>query len=85
MGRGVLLELGFANKEKLVSVAVVGGSLGCKMVEFLISCGRNKAVNRIAALNFKRANFDFFKDVLGGIPWTRVLEGKRAQEEWLVL
>ncbi|KGL82736.1 hypothetical protein N309_03795, partial [Tinamus guttatus] len=37
----------------------------------------------IATLDFKKANFDLFREFLGGIPWTRVLEGKEVQESWL--
>jgi len=39
---------------------MTGGILGCsdnKMVEFKILCERSKAISRIAALNFRRANF----------------------------
>jgi len=67
---------------------VAGESLRCsnhEMVEFKILCGRSKAIHRIATLDFRRANFDFFKDLLGGIAWARVLEGKGAHESSLVL
>jgi len=33
-----------------------------------------------AILDFRRDNFDLFKDLLGGIPWVRALEGKGAKE-----
>ncbi|NXI08561.1 RTBS polymerase, partial [Irena cyanogastra] len=32
---------------------------------------------------FRRANFGLFKQLLGEIPWDRVLEGKGAQDSWL--
>ena len=67
---------------------MVGGSLGCsnhKMVKFKVLGGRCKAISRIATLEFRRASFDFFKDLLGSIPWARVLEDKGAYESWLVL
>lgn len=56
------------------------GSLGCsdqETVEFKILSGRNKtkAIRRIGALDFRRADFDLFKDLHGGITWARVLEG----------
>ncbi|KGL73735.1 hypothetical protein N309_09201, partial [Tinamus guttatus] len=38
----------------------------------------------IATLNFQRSNFDHFRELLGGIPWARVLEGKGVQERWLL-
>lgn len=48
------------------------------MVEFKILCGRSKVLSRIATLDFRRIDFDFLKDLLGGIPWAAVLEGKGA-------
>lgn len=36
-------------------------------------------------LDFRRANFDLFKNLPGGIPWVRTVEGKGAQESWLTL
>jgi len=33
-------------------------------------------------LYFRRANFDLFKELLGGIPWVRALEGRGFQECW---
>jgi len=33
-------------------------------------------------LDFKRANFALFKELLGGIPWVRALEGRGFQECW---
>ena len=76
MRRGVLLDLVFTNKEGLVRDVMTEGSSGCsnrEMVEFKTLCGRSTAEGRIATLDFRRANFDFFKDLLGGIPWARVL------------
>lgn len=52
-------------------------SLGCsyhEMVGFKILCGRSRAVSRITTTDFKIANFDLFKDLLGGISWVRGLE-----------
>lgn len=36
-----------------------------------------------AMLDFRRDNFDVFKDLLGGIPLVRALGGKGVQENWL--
>ncbi|XP_071671878.1 synaptonemal complex protein 2 isoform X2 [Patagioenas fasciata] len=54
------------------------------MVEFRVLCGRNRIASRIATLDFSRANFGLFKQLLGEIPWARLLEGKGAQDSWLV-
>ncbi|GAB0209598.1 mitochondrial enolase superfamily member 1 [Grus japonensis] len=75
--RGMLLDLVLPNKEGLVGDVKVGGSLGCndhEMVEFRILHGRSRAISRIKTLDFRRANFGLFKDLLGRIPWVRALE-----------
>ncbi|GAB0207498.1 mitochondrial enolase superfamily member 1 [Grus japonensis] len=85
--RGVLLDLVLTNKEGLVGDVKVGGSLGCsdhETVEFRILHGRSRAMNRIMTLDFRRDNFDLFKDLLGRIPWVRALEDREVQESWSV-
>lgn len=60
--------------------------LGCKasgsleMVESRILNRRNKAVSSIATLDFRRVNFQFFKDLLEVIPRVTALEGNGVQE-----
>lgn len=79
MRRSVVLT----NNEGLVGNVEAGCSLGCskhEIVEFKVLCRRNKAISRMAALEFRRANFDLSKNQLRGIPWVRALEGKGAQE-----
>jgi len=64
-----------------------GGSLGCsdhEMVEFRFLRGGSRALSRTTALDFRRANFGLFKDLLGGIPWVRAQEGRGIQESWLL-
>ncbi|GAB0208304.1 mitochondrial enolase superfamily member 1 [Grus japonensis] len=86
MRRGVLLDLVLTNKEGLVGDVKVGDSLGCsdhEMVEFRILRGRSGAESRITTLDFRRANSGLFKDLLGRIPWVKVLEGHGEQERCL--
>jgi len=57
----------------------VGGSLGCsdhEVVKFRILRGGSRAISRIKTLDFRRANFGLFKNLFGGIPWVRTLEGR---------
>ncbi|PKU38936.1 hypothetical protein llap_10761 [Limosa lapponica baueri] len=71
MRRGVPLDLVLTNKEGLVGDVKAGGSFGCsdhKMVEFRILSKRSRAKSRITNLDFRRADFGLFKDLLGGIP-----------------
>jgi len=63
----------------------VGGRLGCsdhEMVEFRILSGGSRLISRIKTLDLRRANFGLFKELLGGIPWARALEGRGIQECW---
>ena len=65
-----------------------GDSLGCsdhEMVEFRILHGGSGAINRITALDFRRANTGLFKDLLRGILWVWALAGRGVQESWLLL
>jgi len=50
-------------------------------VEFRILHGGSRAISKITALDFRRANFGLFKDLLGGIPWVRSLEGRGGPRE----
>jgi len=87
MRRGVLLDLVLTNKEGLVEDVKAGGSVSCsdrEMVEFRILRGESRAIRRIKTLDFRRANFGLFKELLGGVPWVRALEGSGVQECWLL-
>jgi len=73
------------NKEGLVEDVKVGGRLRCsdhEMVGFRILRGGIRARSRTKTLGFRRANFGLFKELLGGIPWARALEGRGVQECW---
>jgi len=64
----------------------VGGNLSSRdheMVNFRILRGGSRAISRMKTLDFRRANFGLFKELLGGIPWVRALEGRGVQESWL--
>jgi len=83
--KGTLLDLVLTNKERLVEDVKVGGRLGCsdhEMVEFRILHGGSRAINRIKTLDLSRAEFALFKELLGGIPWARALEGRGVHECW---
>jgi len=84
----VLLELVLTNTEGLVQDVKAGGRHGCidhEMVNFRILHGGSRAISRIKSLDFRRASFGLFKELLGGIPWARALEGRRTQEIWSLL
>ena len=83
--RDASLNLVLMNKEGLVEHVKVGDRLGCsdhEMVEFAILRGGRKAISMIKTSDLRRANFGLFKELLGGIPWVRALEGREDQECW---
>jgi len=83
--KGALLDFVLTNKEGLVEDVKVGGRLGCsdhEMVEFSFLRGGSKVISRIKTLDLRRTNFGLFKELLGGIPWARALEGRGIQECW---
>jgi len=65
------------HKGKAVDDVCVRSSLGCsnhEMMEFRILRGGNKAKRKITSLDFRRADFGHFRDLLGRILWNMVLE-----------
>ncbi|GAB0209334.1 hypothetical protein GRJ2_003399100 [Grus japonensis] len=87
MRRGAVLDLVLPNKEGLVGNVKFKGSLGCsehEMVEFKILRAARRAHSKLTTLDFRRADFGLFRDLLGRIPWDKALEGRGAQDSWLV-
>lgn len=81
--KGVLLDLVLTNKEGPVGDVKAGGSLGCSDHQIVEFRNMEKKIRWTVILDFRKAHFDFFSDLLGGIPWIRTLEGKRALESSL--
>ncbi|GAB0176260.1 mitochondrial enolase superfamily member 1 [Grus japonensis] len=82
-----MLDLILTNKEGLVGDVKLKGSLGCsdhKMVEFRILRAARRAHSKLTTLDFRRADFGLFRDLLGRIPWDKALEGRGAQDSWLI-
>ncbi|GAB0205312.1 mitochondrial enolase superfamily member 1 [Grus japonensis] len=82
-----MLDLILTNKEGLIGDVKLKGSLGCsdhEMVEFRILRAARRARSKLTTLDFSRADFGLFRDLLGRIPWHKALEGRRAQDSWLI-
>ncbi|GAB0207775.1 macrophage immunometabolism regulator [Grus japonensis] len=87
MRRGGMIDLVLTNKEGLVGDVKLKGSLGCsdhEMVEFRILRAARRAHSKLTTLDFRRADFGLFRDLLGRIPWDKALEGRGAQDSWLI-
>ncbi|GAB0183467.1 hypothetical protein GRJ2_000812000 [Grus japonensis] len=85
--RVTVLDLVLTNKEGLVGDVKLKGSLGCsdlKMVELRILRAARRACSKLTTLDFRRADFGLFRDLLGRVPWDKALEGRGAQDSWLI-
>jgi len=73
----------FANTEGLVADVMVGGCLGHSDQETIVFISwRKRGVSRTATLDFQRADFGLFRNMVDRVPWEAVLEGKGLQEGW---
>ena len=54
------------------------------MVEFSILGGGTRGNSRTATLDFRRADFELFRRLVGRVPWGSVLESKGVQDGWLL-
>jgi len=82
MRRGAMLDLVLTNKEGLVGNVKLKGSLGCsdhEMVEFKMLRTVRRVHSELTALDFRRADFGLFRDLLGRLLCDKALEGRRAQ------
>lgn len=83
MRRVAILDLIVTNKEGLVRNVKLKGSLGCsdhEMVWFRIVRAARREYSKLATLDFGRADFGLFSDLLGRVPWDKALEGRRTQK-----
>ena len=82
-----MLDLVLTYKEGLLGNLKLNGSLGCsnyEMVEFKILRAARRPHNKLNSFDFMRADFGLFGDLLGRVPGHKALEGRGAQENWLV-
>ena len=73
------LDLLFTNREGLVGDVEVGGCLGQSdhdVVAFSILGGDRRRSSKTATLDFRRADFELFRRLVGRVPWASVLERK---------
>ena len=85
--RGAVLDLVLTNREGLVGNVTLQGSLCCsdhEMVEFDILRTVRRVCSKLTALDFKRADFGLWRSLLRKVPWDKALEGRGAQDCWLI-
>ncbi|KAK4822670.1 hypothetical protein QYF61_019037 [Mycteria americana] len=70
MRNGAMLDLVLTNREELVGNVKLKGSLGCsdhEMVEFKILRAPRRVHSKLSTLDFRRADFGLFRDLLGRV------------------
>jgi len=81
MRRGAMLDLVLTNKEGLVGNVRLKGSLGCsghEMVEFKILRATRRVRSKLTTLDFRRADFGLFRNLLSRVLWDKALKGRGA-------
>jgi len=82
-----MVDLVLTNREGLVGNVKLKGSLGCsdnEMVEFRLLRAARTAHSKLTTVDFWRGAFSLFGELLGRVPWGKALEGRGAQESWLL-
>lgn len=55
-----------------------------EMVDFKILGAKRRLHSKLTALDCRRADFDLFSYLLARVSWDKALNGRGAQESWLV-
>ena len=53
-------------------------------MEFKSHRAARRVHSKITTLDFRRADFGLFRDLLGRVPWDKALKGRGIQENWLL-
>jgi len=82
-----ILHLVVTNASELVGDVKIGGSLGCSdhalvKLTLLREMGITKSIVR--TLNFRKANFQLFKEVVRRTPWEMVLRDRGTEQSWQI-
>lgn len=67
--------------------AKTGGSLGCNdcmPVEFTVLRNVGLVKSKIRPLNFRKTDFQLFKEKANRIPWQTALSDKGVQQSWQI-
>jgi len=83
----MILDLMVTNAKEPIGNVKTGGNLGCSdhtMVDFIVLRDMEKAKRKVRALNFRKANFQFFKELVSRIPCEIALRDKGAEQSWQI-
>jgi len=78
-----ILDLEVTNASELVGDVKIGGSLGCSdhaLVELTLRREMRITKSIVRTLNFRRANFQLFKEIVRRTPWETVLRDRGTEQ-----
>lgn len=84
---GALLDLSVTDPSELIS-DTIGGSQGCSdhaLVKFTVLRDMSQEKSEVRTPNFKKANFELFKEFASGAPWETAFRGKGVEQSWQIL
>ncbi|GAB0186222.1 mitochondrial enolase superfamily member 1 [Grus japonensis] len=76
-----------SNASELICDVKIGGSLGCSdhaLVEFTVLRDMGQVKSKGRTLNFRKANFQLFKELVNRTPWETALRDKGAEQSWQI-
>jgi len=82
-----ILDLVVINASELVGDVKIGGSLGCSdhaLVELTLLREMGITKSTVRTVNFRRANFQLFKEIVRRTPWEMVLRDRGTEQSWQV-
>lgn len=86
LSRGVtILDLMGISADELILNVKIGGSLGCSdhaLVKFAVLRDMGQAKNKVRPLNFRKADFQLFKEIVSETHWETSLRDKGVEQRW---
>ncbi|PKU43319.1 hypothetical protein llap_6377 [Limosa lapponica baueri] len=82
-----ILGLVVTSASELIGDVKIGGSLGCSdhaLVKFAVLRDLGQVKSKVRTLNFRKAKFQFFKELVNRPPWETTLRDKGAEQSWQV-
>ena len=83
----MILDLMVTKAHELISDIKIGGSLGWSdhaLVEFAVLRDMGQAKSTVRTLNFRKAKFQLFKELVNRTPWEAALRDKGAEQSWQI-
>jgi len=87
-GGNAILDLLVTNASELITDIKIGASLGCSdqaLVEFTVLRDMGQAKSKVRTLNFRKAKFQLFKELVNRSPWETALQDKGAEQSWQII